>query len=667
MARRWNGWGDESIATKVPRAAIAQLEGLVGQGRPTPDALLADVVEAVPAGRLPAHRLLSADPEDRVRHARGQSLGDWIALRSGQLGLVPDAVGRPTTPDEVRELLRFAADAGAAGRAVRRRHDRRRRSLARRPRRRRTVASRRSSSVDLERLAELRAFDEASGLATFGAGVTGPALEAALRARGRMLGHEPQSWEYSTLGGWVVTRSSGQRSLGFGRIEALFAGGRLEAPAGTLELPPIPASAAGPDLRHLVLGSEGRLGILAEATVRTVPIPGLRADRRGLRPRLGARDGDRARAGRRPPAAGDDPPVDPGRDPDDAGPGRPAAAARAGRCAGSAGEAPAPIRASSCSAWPARPGSPRRPPARPRRSSGSIGGVHAPGRVRAAVGGEPVPSARTCGTRCGMRATRSTRSRRRPTGAARPELAAALVQTLNAGLEAENERVHAFAHLSHVYSSGTGIYVTYLFRQSPRPEGTHRRWLALKTAASRIDRRARRRRSATSTASGGTTSRTSRSRRASSGWPPSATSSAGSIPAGLMDPEVLLGTPCRRVVRDRRRPGPGHRLRDAEPAGARHRPARRDRGRGPDPVRAVHVAPARLGRAGPGGLVARARGGDQTGPGRPGRPARRPGRGGVDHAAGVGGRGRRGRRSRSDPRSPGSTSAGPRASRRSAA
>ena len=73
-----------------------------------------------------------------------------------------------------------------------------------------------------------------------------------------------------------------------------------------------------------------------------------------------------------------------------------------------------------------------------------------------------------------------------------PGLAAALVQALDAGLEGENERVHAFAHLSHVYSSGTGIYVTYVFRQSPRPEGTHRRWLALKTAAQPGDRRARR-------------------------------------------------------------------------------------------------------------------------------------------------------------------------------
>jgi alkyldihydroxyacetonephosphate synthase len=98
-------------------------------------------------------------------------------------------------------------------------------------------------------------------------------VEAQLRAHGYTLGHFPQSFEYSTVGGWVVTRSSGQQSLRYGRIEQLFAGGRMETPVGPLTLPTLPAASAGPDLRELVLGSEGRFGILTEATVRVTPLP----------------------------------------------------------------------------------------------------------------------------------------------------------------------------------------------------------------------------------------------------------------------------------------------------------------------------------------------------------------------------------------------------------
>jgi alkyldihydroxyacetonephosphate synthase len=128
-------------------------------------------------------------------------------------------------------------------------------------------------TIDMSRMNRLRWFDEDSLLATFEAGVRGPDLEAQLRARGCTLGHFPQSFEVSTLGGWVAARSSGQQSLRYGRIEKLFAGGKLETPAGALHLPAFPASAAGPDLRELVLGSEGRLGILTEATVRAAPLP----------------------------------------------------------------------------------------------------------------------------------------------------------------------------------------------------------------------------------------------------------------------------------------------------------------------------------------------------------------------------------------------------------
>ena len=127
--------------------------------------------------------------------------------------------------------------------------------------------------VNLERVGRLQDLDEESRLAVFGAGVRGPWIEAQLRGRGYTMGHFPQSFEYSTLGGWVSTRSSGQQSLLYGRIEDTFRGGRVITPQGAIDLPAFPASAAGPDLRQVVLGSEGRLGLITSATVRIRPLP----------------------------------------------------------------------------------------------------------------------------------------------------------------------------------------------------------------------------------------------------------------------------------------------------------------------------------------------------------------------------------------------------------
>ena len=94
-----------------------------------------------------------------------------------------------------------------------------------------------------------------------------------LRARGFTLGHYPQSFEYATVGGWVATRSAGQASTGYGRIDELVEGVRLATPSGDLDLPAHPASAAGPDLRELVVGSEGVLGVITEVTLRVRPRP----------------------------------------------------------------------------------------------------------------------------------------------------------------------------------------------------------------------------------------------------------------------------------------------------------------------------------------------------------------------------------------------------------
>jgi alkyldihydroxyacetonephosphate synthase len=264
--RRWNGWGDDSVAYPLPTSAAEKLKSWLGPGVPPQDAKLADVLDSVPPTRLPPHPLVDAAPLVRLQHACGQSLPDWISLRSGSIPAFPDGVAFPMTEQDVRSLIQFAQQAGiqlipyGGGTSVVGHIN---------PEQGDTPVM----TIDLGRMNRLMRFDEKSLLATFGAGVCGPDLEAQLRARGCTLGHFPQSFEYSTLGGWVASRSSGQQSLRYGRIEKLFAGGHLETPAGILELPSFPASAAGPDLRQLVLGSEGRLGILTQATVRASRLP----------------------------------------------------------------------------------------------------------------------------------------------------------------------------------------------------------------------------------------------------------------------------------------------------------------------------------------------------------------------------------------------------------
>lgn len=264
--RRWNGWGDPSIDYPLPALAEHYLTAKLGALQRLPDADLSDVLAAVPPTRLPPHPLVQTDAETRLRHARGQSLPDWLALRSGRIDAFPDGVALPTSEDHVVEVLRYARAIGA-----------------------RVIPYGGGTSVvghinplpqatpvltlALTRLHRLLALDDTSRLATFEAGITGPHLESQLNARGYTLGHFPQSFEYSTLGGWIATRSSGQQSLYYGRIEQMFAGGRVETPQGRLDIPSVPASAAGPDVREMVLGSEGRFGVITQATVRVRPRP----------------------------------------------------------------------------------------------------------------------------------------------------------------------------------------------------------------------------------------------------------------------------------------------------------------------------------------------------------------------------------------------------------
>ncbi|MEO5686791.1 MAG: FAD-binding oxidoreductase [Burkholderiaceae bacterium] len=265
--RRWNGWGDARVQEELKPEARAFLAQAIGAGQPLPDATFAAALAQVDAqpSRLPPHPLVDTRAATRLRASFGQSMHDWLRLRFGVLGRVTDGVVFPANALEVRALLTWAREhrvqvlpsggaTSVAGHLT-------------------PVGSVPVLTLNMGRMMRLLDLDPLAQLARFEAGVAGPDLEAQLRAHGFTLGHFPQSFELSTLGGWVVTRSSGQQSARYGRIEQLFAGGTLQTPEREWVLPTFPASAAGPDLREWVLGSEGRLGVLTEASVRVTRAP----------------------------------------------------------------------------------------------------------------------------------------------------------------------------------------------------------------------------------------------------------------------------------------------------------------------------------------------------------------------------------------------------------
>jgi alkyldihydroxyacetonephosphate synthase len=473
--RRWNGWGDDTITYPLAEGPRRFLEELVGPGAPPRDAKLEEVIERVPASRLPEHPLVCQDAEERVRHARGQSLPDWIALRSGRISTFPDGVAYPTSDDEVRGLLAFAAEAdvrvipyGGGTSVV---------GHVNPPPGEQPVLT-----VDLARLCRLRHFDEVSQLATFGAGAMGPDLEAQLRARGCTLGHFPQSFELSTLGGWIVTRSSGQQSLGYGRIEKLFAGGMLVSPAGTLQMPPFPASATGPDLREVVLGSEGRLGILTEATVRVAPLPEMEAFHAVFFPdfergRRAVREMMQARL-----------PLSMLRLSTTVETQTTLALAGHERLIGTLERllslrGVAEEKCMLMLGFTGREGMAKATRKEALDMAGQQGGIH----VGRTFGNEwhksrfHTPYLRNTLWEMGYAIdTLETAT----DWANVPTMLEAIEGALRPGLEDLGERVHVFSHLSHLYPYGSSIYTTYLYRVATDPDETLERWQILKAAAS---------------------------------------------------------------------------------------------------------------------------------------------------------------------------------------
>jgi alkyldihydroxyacetonephosphate synthase len=274
---RWWGWGDPAQPSALPPGALAFLNESVGlAAAPRPPVALERVL--LPAPRLGAALLerlrqivgaehVRDDHLERVLHAAGKGYPDLVQLRAGEPEGAPDAVVRPGGHDQVRRVLELCAQGSVAvvpfggGTSVvggvaplRGAHDG-------------------VLALDMGRMGDVLALDRESATVTVQAGMRAIALERHLGARGLTLGHYPQSFEYVSLGGCAATRSAGQASSGYGAIEKMVVGLRFAAPALELELPPVPATAAGPSLRQLLVGSEGTLGVISELSLRVRPAP----------------------------------------------------------------------------------------------------------------------------------------------------------------------------------------------------------------------------------------------------------------------------------------------------------------------------------------------------------------------------------------------------------
>lgn len=268
---RWWGWGDRT--TEVPPGLARLLRDEIGL-QPAPAQGVPPGAVTLPRSALAEDHLLvelrdacgvdsvRVDDESRLRHSGGRSYLDLLRLRSGDIRCAPDAVIFPADETEVAAVLRACGAGGCAVvpfgggtsvvggvTALRGVH--------------RAVIA-----LSLRRLDRIVRVDPVSLVATLQAGMTGPQAEDALAEHGLTLGHTPQSFEYATVGGFAATRSAGQASSGYGRFDDMVLGLRLVAPTGEIVVASHPATAAGPSIRELVLGSEGRLGVITEVTVK---------------------------------------------------------------------------------------------------------------------------------------------------------------------------------------------------------------------------------------------------------------------------------------------------------------------------------------------------------------------------------------------------------------
>ncbi|TDD40232.1 FAD-binding oxidoreductase [Actinomadura sp. KC06] len=276
MARSWWGWGNVEDAVRG-----AELDALLARARAlAPGELTGHEPPGIASLGLPASRisppaalagLCSADPADRAAHAHGKAFRDVVRNLHGDLRHVPDLIARPRGERDLIDLLDWCGRGGIAvipyggGSSV---------VGGIEPR---FEDGRAAVTVDLTRMGDVLEIDPVSRAARVQAGAYGPHLEDRLRPHGLTLRHFPQSFEFSTLGGWLATRSGGHYATLDTHIDDLVESMRVVTPSGVGESRRLPGSGAGPSPDRLFLGSEGTLGIITEAWMRLRERPRWRA------------------------------------------------------------------------------------------------------------------------------------------------------------------------------------------------------------------------------------------------------------------------------------------------------------------------------------------------------------------------------------------------------
>jgi alkyldihydroxyacetonephosphate synthase len=273
------GWGREGEGASPEEEAFAR-ERAAQRFSALPSEEIApprleDIKLAAPRLTPPAAlaAICSSAPYDRAAHTYGKSYPEYVRGLNGDYATAPDVVTYPRTEAEVAAVLDWAGGAAAsvtpfgAGSTV---------AGGVEPN---LIAGRHKGAVtvDLKHLGRVVEVDRASRAALIEGGAYGPALEAQLKPHGLTLRHFPQSYEYSTLGGWIATRSGGHFATLYTHIDDLVESLRVVTPKGVMETRRLPGSGAGPSPDRLIIGSEGTLGIITQAWMRLQDRPRFRA------------------------------------------------------------------------------------------------------------------------------------------------------------------------------------------------------------------------------------------------------------------------------------------------------------------------------------------------------------------------------------------------------